>query len=273
MPHIHQLKTGLMPIYPRWIGWCTTSWLFECFSIKVIIFWTVSSGRLELWPPFTNSKYLFFPWKFSYNFTECWWSIRASSSPIMKIRHLVGGIFLTSSSIFKSSRSKSAFYLISDFSLWKTHGKRHPIMQLGMLLGLFLVAYSLQSFFIDLNDESATIISTFPYLRALAAPILLPHKITSKCCFLSSDTTVEICSDSLTPSEIELAYWLFPQPRKSKAPRLYPAGKYFMRVKAYNLEEEFPCRYRMILWLMFSGLMIVRSMFLPSCLMICSWRW
>lgn len=38
-----------------------------------------------------------------------------------------------------------------------------------------------------------------PYLRAVAAPILLPQSTTLKLVFCKKLTTVSTCSDSLTP--------------------------------------------------------------------------
>ena len=152
---------------------------FECFAIKSMAFFMVSGGRLELCPPFTTSMYLFCPLKLSYSLWQCFWFIKVSSSPQMKMMVVVGDIFFISSSIFKSYKSKSALSYISDFSFRNTHGNKHPTKHSGIIFGLLFFANSLHNFFILRKDESATIISTFPYFNALAAPILLPHKITS----------------------------------------------------------------------------------------------
>jgi hypothetical protein len=49
--------------------------------------------------------------------------------------------------------------------------------QLGMKQGAFLLATCLQRLLKDLKAESATMTDTFPYLRAVAAPMLLPQRI------------------------------------------------------------------------------------------------
>ena len=87
-------------------------------------------------------------------------------------------MFFKSFSMLRLSKSYLALALTSDRNFKKTHGNRHPIIQLGNGFDLEFYTTSLQSFFMLLKGESATIISAFPYLRALAAPILLPHKIT-----------------------------------------------------------------------------------------------
>ena len=59
-----------------------------------------------------------------------------------------------------------------------THGNRQLIIQFGIKIGECCLATCLHRLFKHLNDESATITYAFPYLSALAAPILLPHNTT-----------------------------------------------------------------------------------------------
>jgi hypothetical protein len=102
----------------------------------------------------------------------------------------------------------------------------------------------LHKLFKHLNEESATITSAFPYFKALAAPILLPHRTTLKPCFYKKSTTVPTCLDYFAPN-VTLSYSVFlPHPKKSKQASENRFGRYFNKETPSNLEDEFPCKYR-----------------------------
>ncbi len=76
-----------------------------------------------------------------------------------------------------SYKSYFPFFFISDLSFKNTQGNKHLTIAFGNGF-TFEVDNYLHSFFTLRNGESATITSTFPYNKALAAPMLLPHKNT-----------------------------------------------------------------------------------------------
>lgn len=86
-------------------------------------------------------------------------------------------IFNTALSMSISYKSYFPFFFISDLSFRKTQGNKHLTSAFGSGF-TFEVDNYLHSFFTLRKGESATITSAFPYNRALAAPILLPHKNT-----------------------------------------------------------------------------------------------
>lgn len=88
---------------------------------------------------------------------------------------------------------------MSDRSLQKTQGKRQLIRHVGINLGAFYLAICLQRLLNDLKDESATITGAFPYLRAVAAPILRPQMTTLALAFCKKLNTVSTCYAYLTP--------------------------------------------------------------------------
>lgn len=108
---------------------------------------------------------------------------------------------------------------MSERSLQNTQGNRQLIRQFGTNLGEFYLAICLHRLLNDLKEESATMMGTFPYLRAVAAPMLRPHSTTRMPPFCRKLTTVSTCSDSLTPKLIVSSSWLCPQPIKSNAAR------------------------------------------------------
>lgn len=132
--------------------------------------------------------------------------------------------------------------IISDRSFWNTHGNKQLTRQPGTYLGEFYFAICLQRLLNDLKEESATMIGDFPYLRAVAAPILLPHNITFELVFCKKWTTVATCSDYLTPRLIVLSSWLWPHPMKSKEANENLKGRYLIMLVHSILEEELPCR-------------------------------
>lgn len=66
---------------------------------------------------------------------------------------------------------------MSDLILEYTQGNRQLIKQLGIKHGAFFFATCLHKLLKDLKAESATMTEAFPYLRAVAAPMLRPQRI------------------------------------------------------------------------------------------------
>jgi len=83
--------------------------------------------------------------------------------------------------------------------LQKTQGKRQLIRHDGKNLGAFYLAICRHKLLKDLKEESATMIGAFPYLRAVAAPMLRPQIITLALPFFKKLTTVSTCYAYLTP--------------------------------------------------------------------------
>ena len=94
---------------------------------------------------------------------------------------------------------------MSERSFSKTQGKKQLIRHPGTYLGEFYLAICLHKLLKDLKEESATIMGAFPYLRAVAAPILLPQSTTFEFVFCKKLITVATCSDYLTPRLIVLS--------------------------------------------------------------------
>jgi hypothetical protein len=92
----------------------------------------------------------------------------------------------------------------------------------------------------DLNAESATIIGALPNFKAVAAPILLPHKITLYPLFCKKIVTVSACCDYLYPRLIVSISLLSPHPIKSKDASAKRWGNNLMILIASILEDEFP---------------------------------
>ncbi len=104
--------------------------------------------------------------------------------------------------------------------------------------------------------------SALPYLSALAAPILLPQSTTLYPLVSKKSTTLATSLLSLAPSVTLSSSLFLPHPMKSKQPNEKFLGRYFSRDTAYSLEEELPCRYRIIQLFELHGRRIVSWIYL-----------
>lgn len=143
-----------------------------------MIYIRIDSGLFELWSPSKILRYFYLQGQALNNFYEFLILISWSLLPDIKTTTVSGFSFFTDSLTSKTSTSYCAFLSIDFFILVNTQGKKQVTTQLGTIMGECYLATCLHRLLKDLKDESATINSASPFKSAVAAPILLPHRIT-----------------------------------------------------------------------------------------------
>jgi len=161
--------------------------------------------------------------------------------PDRKTTVVWGSKFLTAVLISKSYISYSALLSTSVLNFENTQGKKQLIKKLG--IGVLSFTTCLQRLLKHLYDESATMNSTLPYKSAVAAPMLLPQRMTLYLRLERYYTIVLACPAYRYPRETESISTFLPQPMKSNVAKETPSGRYLIRDTPSSLHDDIPCMY------------------------------